>query len=386
MSRNSLLLAALCLSLVACKKDHEVDTTSGNTTTPTTLDALAPVLPATLFPYSTADYPQHYDGDLVDQQDNTPADNPITDAGATLGRVLFYDVQLSANRSLSCASCHVQENGFTDPNTFSIGFEGGLTGRNSMGLSNARYYENGHFFWDERAETLEDQVLMPIQDEVEMGMSLTALIARLDSIDYYPELFTDAFGDPTINTDRVSKALAQFVRTLVSYESKFDEALGSIQGVPAADEVFPNFTDQENAGFALFNDNGCAACHGTPAHTGGAAVNNGLDATTTDLGLAGVTGLATDEGKMKVPSLRNIAVTGPFMHDGRFETLLDVVEHYNSGVQNHPNLDPRLRQGPNLPQQLNLTEDEKLALVAFLGTLTDETFLTAEQFSNPFPQ
>ena len=124
-------------------------------------------------------------------------------------------MQLSANRTLSCAICHVQANGFTDPNTFSIGFEGGLTGRNSMGLSNARYYENGHFFWDERAETLEDQVSMPIHDEVEMGMPLTALIARLDSIDYYPELFAEAFGDDVINTDRLSKALAQFVRSMV---------------------------------------------------------------------------------------------------------------------------------------------------------------------------
>lgn len=335
-----------------------------------------PVLPDTLYEYANLDLPAHYNTPLLLDIDNTPPNNPVTNAGATLGRVLFYDKRLSANNTVACASCHVQVNGFSDAARLSTGFEGGLTGRNSMGLANARYFRSGAFFWDERAASLEEQVLMPIQDSVEMGMTLAELETKLAAESYYPPLFEAAFGSPNITSQRISLALAQFVRSMVSYQAKYD------QGVALN---FSNFSPQENQGRQLFNGRGrCNVCHGTDAFVAPAARNNGLDAVSTDNGLGDVSGNPADNGKFKVPSLRNIARTGPFMHDGRFATLAEVVEFYNSQVQNHPNLDPVLR-GPNgQPRRLNLTQREKDALVAFLGTLTDNAFLTDPKFSNPF--
>lgn len=197
------------------------------------------------------------------ESDNTPIDNPITDAGATLGRVLFYDKKLSANGTISCASCHQAEHGFSDPNVLSEGFEGGHTRRHSMGIVNARFYQTGKFFWDERAGTLEDQVLMPFQDEVEMGLTLSELVQIVTDQVYYPTLFQDTFGDETITSDRISKALAQFVRSLVSTTSKYDEGR-SLVNSPLVD--FPNFTQEENLGKQLFNSQNliapsCNACH-----------------------------------------------------------------------------------------------------------------------------
>lgn len=344
-------------------------------------------LPSSPFNYANPSLPRHFTDNNTEALNNTPASNSITNQGATLGRVLFYDNSLSANNTISCASCHQQSNGFSDPDRLSTGFEGELTGRHSMGLSNARYYENGRFFWDERAATLEDQVLMPIQDHVEMGMELDELVEKLQAQAYYPILFARAFGDTSITSDRISLALSQFVRSMLSYQSKYDVGLGQAGG--GAPNQLPNFTALENLGLQIFTDpqrGACAGCHTGPLQIGIGAQNNGLDARTIDEGLAGVTGNRADEGKFKSPSLRNIAVTAPFMHDGRFETLAEVVEHYNSGVQAHRNLDPRLRGGPGNPQarRLNLNQEEKDALVAFLNTLTDERFLTGEQFSDPF--
>lgn len=382
MFRTPLPLAVLAvLALTACKKDNtSADNHSGPTST---AESASPLLPATPFNYADIALPNHVNIPPVQATDNTPADNPITDEGATLGRVLFYDVNLSFNRTVSCASCHDQASGFSDPNTLSVGFDGGLTGRNSMGLSMARFYENGHFFWDERAATLEEQVLMPIQDDVEMGMSLDELVERVEAEEYYAELFADAFGSDEVSTDRISRALSQFVRSMVSANAKYDEGRAQVQTPPGPDQTFPNFTAAENQGMQLFFASGCAACHGGEAFIAPGARNNGLDVVYTDNGTADVTGDPADVGKFKVPSLRNVAVTGPFMHDGRFETLLEVVEHYNSGVQDHVNLDPVLRDGAN-PRVLNLTENEKLALVAFLETLTDPTFLSDERWSDPF--
>ncbi|MEO0341177.1 MAG: cytochrome c peroxidase, partial [Bacteroidota bacterium] len=252
-------------------------------------------------------------------------------------------------------------------------------------------YEGGAFFWDERAATLEDQVLMPIQDHIEMGMTLEELVPKLQEEDYYHILFERAYGDSIVTSERISLALAQFVRSMVSYQSKYDQGLEMARG--NAQNGLPNFTALENLGMQLFNGPNCGVCHTTPLQIGIGAQNNGLDAQTTDEGLGAVTRNPRDDGKFKSPSLRNIAVTGPYMHDGRFATLMEVVEHYNSGVQAHPNLDPRLRAGGpggpggpmnNQPRRLNLTEEEKQALVAFLETLTDEVLLTDEKFSDPF--
>ena len=312
-------------------------------------------LPATPYPYASVVLPAHFQSPLVRAMDNTPADNPISDDGATLGRVLFYDRALSQNRTIACASCHDQAHAFVDPARFSVGFDGGHTTRNSMPITDARFYQNGRFFWDQRAATLEAQVLMPIQNAVEMGLTLDELVARVGAAPYYPYLFERAFGDAAVTTDRIAKALAQFARSLVSYRSRYDA------GLAAAGDVmppFPGFTPEENLGKDLFlRRGGCASCHlfAGPPRPGprpnqavffiDIATVNGLDATTgvDDRGAGDVTGRPQDLGRFKSPSLRNAAITAPYMHDGRLATLADVVEHYRTGVQPHPNLDPRLR-------------------------------------------
>jgi cytochrome c peroxidase len=339
-------------------------------------------IPGTPFNYAAPALPPSFLVQPILGQDNMPANNITTDAGATLGRVLFYDKRLSTNMTVSCSSCHQREHGFSDSRKFSVGFNGGLTGRNSMGLSNARWYQRRHFFWDERAATLEDQVLQPIQNAVEMGMTLGALTNRLAAEPYYTNLFTRAFGTPVVTSDRISRALAQFVRSIVSTRSKFDT--GAASG-------FANFTAQENQGRQIFNGVGnCAACHGTDNFVPGAAINNnGLEFPYVDLGVGGITGRAQDNGLFKVPSLRNIELTAPYMHDGRFATLEEVVEFYNSGVVDNPNLSPPLRNPPGSPgagqpHRLNLTAAQKAALVAFLKTLTDTSVTTDQKFSDPF--
>lgn len=298
--------------------------------------------------------------------DNTPVSNPVTDAGATLGRVLFYDLQLSANDRISCSSCHVQAFGFADTARLSRGFAGGLTKRHSMALANARFYANGRFFWDERAGTLEAQVLMPVQDKVEMGMTLPALETKLAATAYYAPLFQAAFGTPEVTSDRVSRALAQFVRSLVSSDARFD------RGPDVA------MNAQEREGLRLFNGQaGCSRCHVGPALASDGTHNTGLDATSADSGAG--------RGRFKVPSLRNVAIRAPYMHDGRFTTLAQVVEHYNGGVKDNPALDQRLRgRGGASPRPLGLSSTQKEALVAYMHTLTDTTFLNAPQFADPF--
>ena len=326
----------------------------------------------------------------VIDHDNTPGSNPTTNAGATLGRVLFYDKELSFNRSVACGSCHHQGSGFSDPRTLSTGFDGGNTRRHSMGLTNARFYQRGRAFWDERAESMEAQALIPIQDSVEMGMTLAEVESRLAQKDYYPALFDAAFGDAGITSDRIAKALAQFVRSLVSVTSRYDQGRAMVNNF---NQPFPNFTAQENQGKTLFltppqaGGAGCGGCHATEAFVNeqNGPMNNGLDADTSiDQGAFETFGTAHFLGTFKVPSLRNIGVRAPYMHDGRFSTLAQVVEHYNSGVQAHPNLDPRLRLPNGNPIRLNLSAAQKLALVAFMNTLTDSAFLADPRYSDPF--
>lgn len=341
--------------------------------------SLALLLPSTRANYAAPTLPARFLVQPIVGQDNTPAANGVTDSGATLGRVLFYDKRLSLNQTISCASCHQQAHGFSDPARFSTGFNGGHTDRNSMGLANSRWYERGAFFWDERSATLEIQVLEPIQNSVEMGMTLPALVTRLSAEPFYATLFNDAFGSPEVTSGKISRALAQFVRSIISTQTKFDTGVAT---------GFTNFTAQENQGRQIFNGAGnCTACHGSDNFVPGPAINNnGLENPYTDKGVGAITGRAQDEGLFKVGSLRNIALTAPYMHDGRFATLAEVVEFYNSGVVAHPNLSPPLRAGgPNgPPRRLNLTAQEKAALVAFLNTLTDTALSTDTRFSDPF--
>jgi len=347
--------------------------------------AQALILPGSPYIYAPLALPVHLTTPQIAGQNNTPAANPTTNAGAALGRTLFHDKRLSANQTISCSSCHQAEHGYSDPRRFSVGFNGGLTDRNSMGLTNNRYYLRQSYFWDERAATLEDQVLQPIQNAVEMGMTLDLLVTRIAAEPFYGELFTSAFGTSQVTSARISRALAQFVRSIASGASKYDT------GVPIG---FSNFTAQENQGRQIFQgpQGGCSACHGSDNFVPGNLIfNNGLENPYVDKGVGRVTGSAADEGFFKVPSLRNIALTAPYMHDGRFATLEQVVEFYNSGVVAHPNLSPQLRlpvgppgSPPPPPRRLNLTNVEKAALVAFLKTLTDTSVTTNPKYFDPF--
>jgi len=342
-----------------------------------------PALPSTnadYVDYAVDSLPSYFQpGTDVGVTNNTPADNPITNAGATVGRALFYDQRLSHNDSTSCASCHVQRNGFSDPEQFSEGFEGGLTGRHSMGLSNAMFYERGRFFWDERAATLEEQVLGPIQDSVEMGTTLSQLRTELADTEFYPVLFNEAFGSTEITDEGIANALAQFVRSMASYQSKYDQARDA--GPVGSSAYNRELTSQEQLGSNLFHAAGsCSACHESDAQIADRTRNIGLD-------LDNSADEGAGDGQFKVPSLRNIAVREGYMHDGRFETLEEVIDFYSTGIQDNPDLALGLREGglpTGDPIQFNFTENEKAALIAFLETLTDDTFLTSELFSDPF--
>ncbi len=316
--------------------------------------------------YAIDDLPNHYENAPVTATNNTPSDNPLSNAGATLGRVLFYDKRLSHSGGVACASCHRQSNGFSDPNQFSQGVAG-QTARHSMGLSNSTYYADGKAFWDERAASLEDQALVPIQNSVEMGSTLNEVVTKLSQTTFYPTLFQAAFGTPDVTSDRIGKAIAQFERSMVTYKSKYDDFLAGQQ----------QLTSDEAAGRNLFNGGAqCSACHTTDAHVSNGIHNIGLDVTNTDVGAG--------DGQFKSPSLRNVEVRGKFMHDGRFSSLEEVIQFYSTGVQANPNLDPILLTPQQTPQRLNLSQLQINQLVAFLSTLTDNTFLTSSLFSDPF--
>lgn len=355
-------------------------------------------LPGTPYNYSQIVLPPYFftnDGgplpSSVNGIDNTPAANPVTDNGATLGRVLFYDRNLSLNRSTACGSCHRAEKSYADSSPLSHGLEGDATKRNSITLVNARFYKRGHFFYDERGATLEDQVLMPMLDHGEMRMTESLILARVAEQPYYNNLFTKAFGSGEVSTERIKSALSQFIRSMVSYNSKYDTGRAQVAMMASP---FPNFSPEENRGKDLFmkpfSEGGlnCYACHTTEAFVSPNAgpINNGLDAVSTaDLGAFDYyTNSPNLTGAFKIPTLRNIAHTGPYMHDGRFNTLYEVIEFYNSGVQNHAQLSPLLRGADGLPRKLDLSDADKIALFKFLNTLTDLTIQSDPRWLDPF--
>jgi cytochrome c peroxidase len=300
-----------------------------------------------------------------------PPDNPLTREGVALGRRLFHDPRLSINSTQSCASCHDQTRAFADARRFSLGAEGQTGSRNAMSLFNLAWGQA--FFWDGRSPTLRQQVLMPIQDHQEMNETLENVVKKLRKDEESVQAFAQAFGSPEITPERIALALEQFLLTLISQESRFDQAARKVA----------ELTESEKRGLQLFvtefdpkrglRGADCFHCHGGTLFASQPFANNGLELAAEDVGLMKVTQNEADRGKFKVPSLRNIALTAPYMHDGRFGTLEEVVEHYSGGVRRSATLDPNLAKHPEAGIQL--TAEEKADLVAFMKSLTDESFV-----------
>jgi cytochrome c peroxidase len=313
-----------------------------------------------------------------------PADNPLTMAGVELGRKLFYETALSSNNQISCATCHKQELAFTDGKQFSTGVDGSMTKRNSMALVNLLWTDN--FFWDGRAKGLEQQVKFPLEDQHEMGQSLETSSRKLNAGKLYPELFKNAFGTTTISGELIAKALSQFERTLISSNSAYDQYL--------AGKYSPD--SSQLRGVKLFFSNpqpekgirgaACGHCHSGVKTSSQLYHNTGLDTFFTDGGRAAITGQASDKGRFRVATLRNIALTSPYMHDGRFKSLNDVLDHYSDHINEQPKLSPFLKDLSNQKngKGLRLTAQEKSDIIQFLHMLTDSTFINDPRFSNPF--
>lgn len=351
----------------------------------------------------------------------TPYTYQTNSLQAQLGRVLFYDKALSFSRETSCGTCHRQELAFTDGKQFSDGFVGGRTARNTPAIFNFAN-PNMEYFWDMRQDNLNDMVLDPIRHSVEMGFGdISELITRLKGISYYGPLFEDAFGSTDITEEKLGAALSAFIMNIRSVGSDFDQV------------DFDNWPVEAKNGLSIFNNSGCIDCHGGgnfnnltvsgfPVGFGGGGwggngggggqgnsspniadfANIGLDLKYNDHGIKqeildkkannrGET--AKGDGHFKIPSLRNIALTAPYMHDGRFATLEEVIGHYSHGIQNHPSLDERLKENvvdangqviSSKVKRFNFTQEEKANLIAFLNLLTDHTLISDIRYSNPF--
>jgi cytochrome c peroxidase len=313
-----------------------------------------------------------------------PEDNPETAEGVALGRMLFYEKALSAGNKISCATCHQQQHAFSDGKRFSSGADGVSQPRNTMALVNVLWTRN--FFWDGRTRGLEHQVDTPLTNIHEMGQSFEVSIKKLRARKYYARRFAAAFGNARITRERIEKALAQFERTLISCNSRYDRYLqGTYQ--PTASErngirLFYNSPDPARG----IRGASCSHCHGGPKTYEELFMNNGLDSVYRDAGRATVTGRGYDTGRFRVVTLRNIALTAPYMHDGRFKTLEEVVDHYSDHMIESRYLSPFLRNNSNTlhGSGLDLTPQEKKDLIAFLHMLTDSSFITDKRFSNPF--
>lgn len=375
------LVVTLTLALAACGGGGS----AAPSATPAGVAKLTTIDFANVADYSPATLPAYFD-QTVAALDNSPASNAVNDRVATLGRVLFYDLRLSTNDRASCAACHQQALGFTDSMRFSNGIStAGTTDFHAMRLGNLRYWQPGTAFWNRRAPSVEAQASVPIHTMVEMGWGgpagdFDSLIRKMDATSYYPDLFAWAFGSSTITEPRIQQALAQFVRAMISSSSRWDTGYAQVFSPTAPNRALnvnlPNFSPQENRGRRLFMTGveqggaGCSSCHLPPTFALAAnARSNGLDAGETRL--------------FKAPSLRNVGLTGPYMHDGRFTTLAEVVDFYDHGIQDGPALDNRLRQDRR-PQRLKLNAADRAALVAFLMTLTDRALTTDARFSDPF--
>jgi cytochrome c peroxidase len=300
-----------------------------------------------------------------------PDDNPLTVEGVKLGRLLFYDPILSGDSTQACGSCHLQATSFSDSRKFSEGIRGTFGNRHAPVIINPAYM--GDQFWDGRVHSLEEQATKPVPNEIEMDLPWTTAIARLEKSKTYPGRFCAAFGDKRITMNRVVKAIAQFERTFLSYNSKYDR-------VQRGEDTF---TPEEAAGERIFNTEigDCFHCHQAPLFTSNTFHNTGLDSVVVDRGRYDVTGNPADMGKFKAPSLRNCTERYVFMHDSRFSNLHEVIDHYNKGFHDGPDVDPlirvRLSRRAMRPGEID-------TLIVFLGTLTDPEFITNPNFKNPY--
>lgn len=305
------------------------------------------------------------------------ANNAVSTEGADLGRHLFYDPILSNDSTIACASCHKQEAAFSDaPKDFSIGITGTKLKRNTMPLYNLAWYTT--FFWDGKASSIEDQVFHPLRAADEMGIEWNNAAERVRGSAFYRKKFKAAFGDQPIDSVLIAKAIAQFERTLLSYRSKYDRVM-------AGRDVF---TPEEQRGYELVNDmekGDCWHCHTTREDALGTTLtyrNNGLDTVFTDRGRITISGNAFEEGAFKIPSIRNLSFTAPYMHDGRFKTLEEVLDFYISGVKPGKLTDPKMRFAHQGGARLNARE--KAQIIVFLKTLDDSSFVNDPAFRNPF--
>ena len=323
-----------------------------------------------------------------------PAQIKLRNYKARMGRALFYDTRLSANNTVSCASCHSPEFGFADNAVVSKGFLDQSGTRNSLALGNTIGFEfaygaqealqlsSAKFGWDDTVEDMKEQIKLALTSPIEMGLTMQEVVNRVKNDEMYQVLFSEASGKKEIDEDFILVALESFVNSIIASDTKFDRELNKLQRFDP-NKDFEGFTDEENMGKAIFNRD-CSSCHGK-SHTGVivASANNGLDIKYNDRGKGEKTNFVEDNGIFKVPFLRNVSITSPYMHDGRFATLEEVIDHYSSSIQDHLNLSPQLKTG-NGPKKFNYTTTEKNALIAYLHSLTDESIQTLDKYSDPF--
>lgn len=364
MEKATILILSFVLVLVACKKDEDSDTP---TNTPAEYDDTA-------YDLYIGDFPAP----------DIPADNALTQQKVHLGKMLFYETKLSAMDNQSCASCHRQTGAFSDTAQFSMGTFGDLGGRQTMAIVNLAWNTNG-FFWDGRSPTIRHQSLQPIQNPIEMAETLDNVVAKLDQEKLYKDQFIRAFGDDEISSERMGLAMEQFMITIVSNDSKYDRFLAGSASLSESEERGRElFFAEYNPFFPEVSGADCAHCHSGINFENDQFMNNGLDtdADFEDMGRYDVTELDEDRAKFKVPTLRNIELSPPYMHGGRFQTLEEVVDHYNEGIQLSSTVDPAIANTEETG--LMLTAEDKVDLVNFLKTLTDETFLNNPEYEDPF--
>lgn len=360
MHKTGIILLALTLSVLACQKEEPQDSGVAFDGTPYALD------------YGNFPPPP------------IAPDNQLTEQKVQLGRMLFYEKKLSGDNSQSCASCHRQEHAFTDTSKLSVGILGFEGKRQAMSAFNMAWNTN-QFFWDGRANLLRNQSLMPIQDSLEMHETLPNVVAKLSADQKYRDQFIRAFGSDEITAERISLAMEQFMNSIVSVNSKYDRFLAGTETLtPSEERGRKLFFTEYNQFFPDSSGADCVHCHAGRNFSNNQYMNNGLDAPPfqIDLGREAVTGNPMDKAKFKVTSLRNIALTAPYMHDGRFKTLEETIEHYNNGLKASPTLDLALEQ--TRATGLMLSPQDIQDIKAFLLTLTDDDLITNPAYSSPF--